>query len=84
MLTKGSNCTWGLFERQVGNHNIRALVAPDYVEKHNPTLDGQGLLYWIETNSCLGSAFIVRQGGKGNQHTFQEEPDSVSGRSRTS
>jgi TolB protein len=61
MSTRGGSWTWGLFAIPPRGGDARILVAPDSVERRFPQLDADGTIWWIESDLCLGTTYLVRQ-----------------------
>lgn len=78
MSTRGGNWTWGLFAIPAGGGQARILVEPDAIERRFPQLDADGTVWWIESDLCLGSTYLVRRGPDGKARKFFDLPGAAS------
>lgn len=63
MSTRGGDWSWGLFERDLSSGQTRVALKPDFIERRHPVRLGGGELWWVETNSCLSTTFVVARRG---------------------
>lgn len=82
MSTRGGSWTWGLFAIPAAGGEARVLVEPDSIERRFPQLDGDGTVWWIESDLCLGSTYLVRRMADGSTKKFYDLPGAA-GMNRT-
>jgi TolB protein len=70
MSTRGGNWTWGLFAMAPNGGSATTLITPDSVERRFPQLDLDGAIWWIESDLCLGAAYVVQQTASKRQKFF--------------
>src|SRR4029077_7602918 len=61
MSTRGGNWSWGLFALRPDVHEIREVEAASAIERRFPAVERDGTRWWLETDGCLGTTFVIRR-----------------------
>ena len=62
MSTRGGDWTWGLFSLRLEDLTISKILEPGKIERRFPLLRSNDELWWVETDPCLSTTFLVRRG----------------------
>jgi TolB protein len=64
MSTRGGDWSWGLFELDLDSGRTNVALKPDFIERRHPVRLAGNELWWVETNSCLSTTFVMARRGE--------------------